>query len=111
MNRDRNMMSHGGIVKDSPFRMRHLLTILFVATVLAACVTDPAAEQAYSLREMERIKISFGAACENLGYTADTDPWRDCLLKLEQQRTLQQYMWNRPYYPYGPFNPYYPPWH
>ncbi len=60
--------------------LRNGLMVLLVAA-LAGCMTQAeriAAEKA-EIDEMIRI---YGPACEKLGYARDTDPWRDCILRL-----------------------------
>jgi hypothetical protein len=60
--------------------LRKGLMVLTLAA-LAGCMTQAeriAAEKA-EIDEMIRI---YGPACEKLGYAGDTDPWRDCILRL-----------------------------
>jgi len=48
---------------------------------LAGCATQ--AERAAQVqREVEQMIQLYGPGCERLGYKADTDPWRECVLKL-----------------------------
>ena len=90
----------------------HLHKPLLVATLaflLAACTTTPEERRANAEREAYRLKEEYGQTCERLGYQAETDKWRDCLLEMENQRLIQQQMmmdrmnW---YYP-GFYSPYY----
>lgn len=53
--------------------------VLFAA--LAACMT-PAERAAQMEREVDEMIQIYGPACEKLGYTRDTDKWRDCVLGL-----------------------------
>ena len=32
----------------------------------------------------------YGPGCERLGYKADTDPWRDCVLRLATKSALER---------------------
>ena len=60
--------------------LRNGLMVLLLAA-LAGCMTQAeriAAEKA-EIDEMIRI---YGPACEKLGYAGDSDPWRDCILRL-----------------------------
>ncbi|MDP1635010.1 MAG: hypothetical protein Q8L69_10060 [Gallionellaceae bacterium] len=60
--------------------MRNILMVAMLA-VLTGCMT-PAERVAAEKAEVEEMIKIYGPACEKLGYTADTDPWRDCILKL-----------------------------
>lgn len=62
---------------------------IMAAIVLAGCAT-PAEQAARMEREMERIVEIYGPACERLGFKRDEDPWRNCVLKLAQERTYYQ---------------------
>lgn len=79
--------------------MNRLLPIVLVSALLAACATSPEERRAYAEREANRLRQTHGQTCENLGYQAETDKWRDCLLQLESQRLMQQSYW----YPGYPF--------
>ena len=57
------------------------LTVLGLLIGLAACMT-PAERAAQIEREVKEMIQVYGPACEKLGYTRDTDKWRDCVLKL-----------------------------
>ncbi len=56
-----------------------LMILLFAA--LAGCMTDAERIAAEKADVDQMIKV-YGPACEKLGYAKDTDPWRDCLLRL-----------------------------
>jgi hypothetical protein len=62
---------------------------IMAAIVLAGCAT-PAEQAARMEREMERIVEIYGPACERLGFKRDEDPWRNCVLKLAQERNYYQ---------------------
>ena len=32
----------------------------------------------------------YGPACEKLGYTGGSDPWRDCVLRLDRKDSLER---------------------
>jgi len=58
-----------------------LLTAVFLTLGLAACMT--AAERAAQIeRDVDEMIQIYGPACEKLGYTRDTDKWRECVLHL-----------------------------
>jgi hypothetical protein len=56
--------------------------ILLILVALSACVTpaERAAQQEHEVAEMIQI---YGPACEKLGYQANTDQWRSCILNLD----------------------------
>ncbi|MET3132462.1 hypothetical protein AAKU55_002734 [Oxalobacteraceae bacterium GrIS 1.11] len=75
--------------------MRTFMTIL-AAAMLAACATPT--EQADNMRrEMDRKIAVYGPACDKLGFTANTDPWRNCVLQLNIEDEINNYA----YYPYS----------
>lgn len=57
--------------------------LLFLALLsgLSACST-PAERAARVQREVEGMIQVYGPACDRLGFTRDTDPWRECILRL-----------------------------
>lgn len=56
------------------------LLVLFVA----GCATQ--AERAAQVeREVEQMIQLYGPGCEKLGYKSDSDPWRECVLRLAQR--------------------------
>ena len=57
-----------------------LSLVLFVA----GCATQ--AERAAQVqREVEQMIQLYGPGCEKLGYKSDSDPWRECVLRLAQR--------------------------
>jgi hypothetical protein len=34
----------------------------------------------------------YGPACEKLGFKSDTDPWRDCILRLDTRDKLERFV-------------------
>jgi len=55
--------------------------VIAMAALLTGCVT-PAERAAQVEREVEDMIQVYGPACDKLGYRPDTDPWRDCILRL-----------------------------
>jgi hypothetical protein len=50
----------------------------------AGCATQ--AERAAQVqREVEQMIQLYGPGCETLGYKSDSDPWRECVLRLAQR--------------------------
>lgn len=70
--------------------MARLSVLLLVLSVLAGCAT-PAERAARMEREVERMIQIYGPACSKLGYKSDTDPWRDCILSLNDQENMLRY--------------------
>ncbi len=56
------------------------LMILLLAA-LPGCMTQAERAAAAKADVDEMVKV-YGPACEKLGYTKDTDQWRDCILRL-----------------------------
>jgi hypothetical protein len=78
-----------------------------IAIVLAGCAT-PAEQAAEAERDVERMMLIYGPACEKLGFKANTDPWRNCVIGLSQKDAARQSsnmyhaypFWHRPYWVY-----------
>jgi hypothetical protein len=65
-----------------------------VITVLAALITGcatPAERAAAVQRDVEDMIQVYGPGCEKLGYKADTDAWRDCVLRLATKESIDRY--------------------
>lgn len=84
--------------------MRRL--ILFAALALGGCAT-PQERAARLQADMERDMVVYGPACLRLGYAANSDPWRACVLQLGTKEEL------RYNYPPAFYGGYYGPgrWH
>jgi hypothetical protein len=68
--------------------MRALALFLFTMFV-AGCVTQ--AERAAQVqRDVDDMIRVYGPGCEKLGYKADSDPWRDCVLRLATKDRLER---------------------
>jgi hypothetical protein len=67
---------------------RQMMTISIL--LLAGCVTQ-AERTAQMQREVDEMIQVYGPACEKLGYKADTDQWRDCVLRLSTKDSLSRY--------------------
>ena len=67
-------------------------TIIFLAlaAVLAGCAT-PAERAVRVQREVEEMIAVYGPGCEKLGYPAESDRWRDCVLRLNAQERYEFY--------------------
>lgn len=68
----------------------HTIAVLALAALLAGCAT-PAERAAQAERRAEEMIVIYGPACEKLGYKTGTDPWRDCVLRLDAKDRLDRY--------------------
>jgi hypothetical protein len=64
------------------------LVFLVLAAALAGCATpaERAAQMQHKIDEMIQV---YGPSCVKLGYKADTDQWRDCILRLDARDTYR----------------------
>jgi hypothetical protein len=70
--------------------MRTPILLALSAVLLAGCTTP--AEQAASMqREIDRKVAVYGPACDKLGYGANTDQWRNCVLQLSSDEEARRY--------------------
>lgn len=63
--------------------LRFALMILLLAT-LPGCMTQAQRAAAAQAEVDDMIKV-YGPACIKLGYAKDTDPWRECVLRMRTQ--------------------------
>lgn len=55
----------------------------------AGCATQ--AERAAAVqRDVDDMILVYGPGCEKLGYKPDTDPWRECVLRLATNDRLER---------------------
>ena len=66
-----------------------------LALLVAGCVTQEQ-RTAQVQRDVQDMIQVYGPGCEKLGYKADTDPWRDCVMRLSTKDNLERF--NRDYY-------------
>ena len=66
-----------------------ILIVLMAGAMLAGCAT-PAEKSAQVQREVEQMIEVYGPSCEKLGYTRDSDRWRDCILRLDSRDIYQR---------------------
>ncbi len=58
-----------------------LVAALAVIFSISGCATQ--AERAAAVqRDVDDMVAVYGPGCEKLGYKSDTDPWRECVLRL-----------------------------
>jgi len=65
------------------------IVMLGLAFLAAACST-PQEKAARMQAEMTQLMTVYGPACTQLGYTANSDPWRQCVLHLSTREELQR---------------------
>lgn len=64
-------------------------TASLLILALAGCATE-AQRAAAVQRDVEDMIRVYGPGCEKLGYRGDTDPWRECVLRLAHRDDLQR---------------------
>ncbi len=67
--------------------LRYSLLLLLV-TVLSGCET-PGERAARVQAEVDDMIMTYGPACDKLGYARDTDPWRECILHLSARDDIR----------------------
>jgi len=77
-----------------------ILPVLALPALLAACST-PQERAARARVQVEQMMAEYGPACIRLGYAANSDPWRSCVINLSTKNDLQRY---------GPTPGYYAGW-
>jgi len=60
--------------------MRIVMLMAASALCLLGCAT-PQDRALAQQAEVERMMAEFGPACTKVGYTPNTDPWRDCVVQ------------------------------
>jgi hypothetical protein len=80
--------------------MRHIIAMGAAALTLAACTT-PEQKAAEMQAEMSRMMYVYGPACAKLGYAANSDPWRSCVLQLSEKEEADRYGYPPYYAGYG----------
>jgi hypothetical protein len=78
---------------DMEFIVRTFLALpVSIALIgLATGCATPAQQAARAQHEMEQTMAIYGPACEKLGYPANTDPWRNCIMQLSYKDDVQRY--------------------
>lgn len=87
--------------------MSNFIKAAIAVLVLAGCMT-PQQKAAQMQAEMETMMVMYGPACTKLGFTANSDPWRDCVLRLDAKDDMERYgeptyyaSFGRPYWGLG----------
>ena len=80
--------------------MRIPILVIAAAALLSGCST-PQERAAAAQADVETMMQIYGPACTRLGYAANTDQWRNCVLHLSAADDIQRYGYP-PYYAGGP---------
>jgi len=78
-----------------------LAEVLAVTLALSGCTT-PHERAAQAQADVERMMTIYGPACARLGYAAQSDAWRSCVIGLSTKYDLQHYGPPPGYYGWGP---------
>lgn len=70
--------------------MMRNLALYAALAALGGCMTT-AERSAHMQAEIDDMVTVYGPACEKLGFQANTDPWRNCVLGLSAQKTRERY--------------------
>ena len=65
------------------------LAISLLMLFIAGCATQEQ-RAAQVQREVEELIRVYGPGCEKLGFKADSDQWRDCVLRLATKDKLER---------------------
>lgn len=76
------------------------LALSMAAPLLSGCAT-PEQRAAQARADVEQAMAIYGPACERLGYAAQSDAWRSCVLNLSTKYELQRYATSPGYYGWG----------
>lgn len=68
--------------------MKTCPVIVLALASLAGCAT-PGEQSVLAQREVDRMMVIYGPACEKLGFASNTDRWRDCILELDRKNYLE----------------------
>ncbi len=63
---------------------------LFAAMMFVTGCVSQAERAAQVQRDVDEMIGIYGPGCEKLGYRADSDPWRDCVLRLSTKDRLER---------------------
>ena len=67
------------------------LTLISAIAILAGCATTPEERAAQVQADVDRMIATYGPACERLGYRANDDKWRDCVMRLAARDDRERY--------------------
>lgn len=68
-----------------------ILFALLSGSLLTGCAGLTPAERSVRMQqEIDEMIQVYGPACEKLGFKKDTDPWRECILKLNRDALTER---------------------
>lgn len=70
--------------------MGKLIKVCLGALVLAGCTT-PEQRAMRMQAEMNEMMVVYGPACGRLGYAANSDQWRNCVLQLSAKEEAERH--------------------
>lgn len=70
--------------------MRNVMALAVGAVLLAGCAT-PQERAARMQAEINEMMVVYGPACTRLGYTANSDQWRNCVLQLSIKEEAERH--------------------
>ena len=65
------------------------IPVLIILCFAAGCMTQQERAAAVS-RDVDDMMHVYGPGCEKLGYRADSDGWRECVLRLATNDRIEQ---------------------
>jgi hypothetical protein len=71
--------------------MNNKLLFALLAGLAGCAAITPAERAAQMEREVDEMVQVFGPGCEKLGYKADSDQWRACILQLNAGKAMERY--------------------
>lgn len=80
--------------------MRNFIIAGLAGLALGGCAT-PEQRAAEMQAEMSRMMVIYGPACGKLGYAANSDQWRNCVLQLSAKEDAERYGYPHYYAGYG----------
>ena len=82
--------------------MRRSSAFFLISALVGGCAT-PAQQAAQKTQEADRLVQVYGPACDRLGFTAGTDPWRNCVLQLSAKDDAPRYIYHGYYEYHSPY--------
>jgi hypothetical protein len=59
-----------------------IFMLMAAAAAIAGCAVTPEERAAQVQADVDRMIATYGPACDRLGYKANDDKWRDCVMRL-----------------------------
>lgn len=78
--------------EDSMYNPIRFATFAGCLALLAGCANLTPAERSLQMeKEVDEMIQVYGPACEKLGAAANSDAWRECILKLNDSKNAEYY--------------------